>query len=413
MARSYVADVTVFDGRRVRRRQGVLIEGERVAWVGAHTRAPRGARTARAVDGVGRTLTPGLVDCHVHLNFDGRADFAAEAASMNTALAAIKGTVNASAHVLAGVTTVRDLGGLGTCELAEAIARGVVPGPRVVASGRALTVTGGHGHSVGFAREVDGADAIRRAVREEIKAGAAAIKVVVTGGVLTPGIGATFTAFTPGEIAAAVDEAHKWGRGTAAHAIGGEGVGLAVRAGIDSVEHCVQLTTAVAREMRERGTFRGPTLSAAFGMLEHPDDVPDYAIEKIRSVIADAERSHGVAVRAGVRHVCSTDAGTPFNPHGNASEELTRLVAWGMRPLDAMVAGTANGAELLRLPDVGVVRPGALADLVLYDESPVEDIAALGAPRTVWKGGEIVARRGELVAGRGGRVAGSGTRVRP
>ena len=390
---TYVADVTLFDGLRVRRRQGVLIEGDRIAWVGSHVRAPRAARSARAVDGTGRTLTPGLVDCHVHLNFDGSPDFAAEAAAMDLAFATIKATVNAAKHLEAGVTTVRDLGGLGTCELAGAIDRSVVPGPRLVAAGRALTVTGGHGHSVAFAREVDGADAVRRAVREEIKAGAKAIKVVATGGVLTPGIGATFTAFTPEEIGAAVDEAHSWGRGVAAHAIGAEGVTRSVQAGVDSVEHCVQLTRPTAALMAERGTFRGSTLSAVFGMLAHPAEVPDYAIEKISSVVDDAERAQAVAVRAKVRHVCSTDAGTPFNPHGSAPLELARMVAWGMRPLEVMIAGTSSGAELLRVPDVGQVRDGALADLVLYDANPVDDVHALQRPRTVWKGGEVVAGR--------------------
>jgi imidazolonepropionase-like amidohydrolase len=371
----------------------VLIDGDRIAWVGPHARAPREARNARAVDGSGRTLTPGLIDCHVHLNFDGEPDFAAEAAAMNLALAVIKATANVGKHLAAGVTTVRDLGGLGTCELAGAIERGVVPGPRLVAAGRALTVTGGHGHSVAFGREVDGADAVRRAVREEIKGGARAIKVVATGGVLTPGIGATFTAFTPEEIGAAVDEAHSWGRGVASHAIGGEGLTRSVRAGVDSVEHCVQLTEATARLMAERGTFRGPTLSALFGMIDHPEDVPDYAVEKIDSIIDDAERGNSLALRAGVRHVCSTDAGTPFNQHGGGPLELARMVAWGMRPLDAMIAGTSNGAELLRLPDVGEVRPGALADLALYDSNPVDDVAALRSPRVVWKGGRVVAGR--------------------
>ena len=128
-------------------------------------------------------------------------------------------------------------------------------------------------------------------------------------------------------------------------------------------------------------------------MIEHPAEVPDYALEKISSVIDDAERSQALSLRAGVRHVCSTDAGTPFNPHGSAPLELARLVAWGMRPLDAMVAATSNGAELLRVPDVGVVRAGALADLVLYDANPVDDIDALTSPRTVWKGGSVVAGR--------------------
>jgi imidazolonepropionase-like amidohydrolase len=143
--------------------------------------------------------------------------------------------------------------------------------------------------------------------------------------------------------------------------------------------------------MVERGTFRGPTLSAALGIAEHPAEVPAYAVEKITSVLDDAERSHALALRSKVRHVCSTDAGTPFNPHGGAPAELARMVAWGMRPLDAMIAGTSAGAELLRLPDVGSVRAGAQADLALYAANPVEDIEALRRPRAVWKGGELVA----------------------
>ncbi len=395
MAGFYVADVTLFDGAKVRRRHGVLVQEGRIAWVGPHARAPREAKAARAVDGAGRTLTPGLIDCHVHLCFDGIGDFAGEGARLlaSPMLAPIKAVRNAAKHLARGVTTVRDLGGIGTCELASAIEDGVVPGPRVVAAGRALTITGGHGHNVAFARQVDGADAVRKAVREEIRAGAAAIKVVATGGVLTPGIGATFTAFTPEELDAAVDEAHKWNRGVAAHAIGAEGVTQSVTAGVDSVEHCVQLTTASARRMAERGTFRGPTLCAAFGMIENPEGTPAYALEKISSVIDDAERSNGVALRAKVRHVCSTDAGTPFNEHGNAPLELQRMVAWGMAPLEAMIAGTANGAELLRVPDIGTVAEGMRADLALYDANPAEDIEALDAPRTVWKDGLVVAGR--------------------
>ena len=396
MAATYLAGVTLFDGRRVRRRQGVLVEGDRIAWVGPHGRAPREASRARAVDGVGTTLAPGLIDSHVHLSFDGSADFAGEAAALTVALAAIKGTVNLRKHLAAGVTTVRDLGGLGTCELAGAVDAGVVQGPRVVAAGRALTITGGHGHNVGFAREVDGAEALCRAVREEIKAGAKAIKLVATGGVLTPGIDATFTAFTVDELTAAVEEAHSWGRGVAAHAIGAEGIAQAVRAGVDSVEHCVQLTPATAREMASRGTFRGPTLSALTGIASN-DDVPEYARQKALALVDDARDSQRVAKRAGVRHVCSTDAGTPFNPHGNAANEVISMMAWGMSPLDAMVAATGNGAELLRLSDVGTVEVGKLADLVQYAANPLEEPETLRSPKNVWKGGRMVARGGKLL----------------
>ena len=382
----YLADATVFDGTRVRRHAGVLVREGRIDWVGPHARAPRDASRAREIDARGKTVAPGLIDCHVHLNFDGVANFAAEAAEMDEAMAAIKGTANLRRHLAAGVTTVRDLGGVGTCQLARAVEDAVVPGPRVVAAGRALTITGGHGHNIGIAREIDGADDARKAVREQMRAGARAIKVIATGGVLTPGITATFTAMTPDEIGAAVDEAHTWNVGVAAHAIGAAGITRAVGAGVDSVEHCVQLDAPTAKEMASRGTFRGPTLSALLGIADGTD-VPDYAKDKATALVDDARAGHRTALRAKVRHVCSTDAGTPFNPHGNAPNELVRMVEWGMRPLDAMIAATVNGAELLRLADVGRIAPGFVADLVLYDADPVQDIGAVRRPRTVWRAG--------------------------
>jgi imidazolonepropionase-like amidohydrolase len=389
----YVADVTVFDGARVRNHQGVLVRGERIAWVGAHARAPREASSVREVDGAGRTLTPGLIDCHVHLSMDGSADFAGEADGLTPTVAAIKGTMNLRRHLAAGVTSVRDLGGPAACDLARAVDAGTIPGPRVIAAGLALTITGGHGHNVAFAREVDGPDAVRRAVRQEIRGGATAIKVVATGGVLTPGIDATFTAFTPEEIGAAVDEAHSWGRRVAAHAIGAPGVLGAVMAGVDSVEHCNQLTAEAAREMVERGTFRGPTLCAVRGIVDHPASVPDYAVAKASAIHDDSMHSLRRAVRAKVRHAVSTDAGTPFNPHGSAGREVAYLVDWGMSPLQAMVAATANGAENLGLAEVGHVREGYRADLALWEANPAEDPVALARPRVVWKDGVKVELR--------------------
>ena len=386
----YVANASVFDGRTVATKRGVLVSEGRIAWVGAHARAPRSARAAEAIDGTGRTLTPGLVDCHVHLQFDGSADFEAESRAITPALGALKAAANARRHLESGVTTVRDLGGLDavSCEVGRAIADGLIPGPHVLAAGRALTVTGGHGHNVGFARQVDGADAVRKAVREEIRAGATAIKVVATGGVLTPGIGATFTAFTPEELEAAVDEAHSWGRTVAAHAIGAEGILAAVRAGVDSIEHGNQITPLIAKEMKARGTFRSPTICALRGIIDHADVVPAYAVDKARSLEAESIASHRRAVRAGVAHVCGTDAGTPFNPHGNAPREVGYMVDWGMTPLQSLRAATANGARLLGLDDIGTIEEGKRADLVLYEGDPLEDLFLLLRPTLVLVGGE-------------------------
>src|SRR6476661_7820702 len=327
MAGSYFADVSVFDGARVRAHHGVLVDRDRIVWVGPHARAPREARSAREIAGTGRSLTPGLIDCHVHLCFDGGADFAGEAVGLTPALGAIKGTVNARKHLANGVTTVRDLGGVGIIELARVIEAGTVPGPRVIPAGSALTITGGHGHNIGIARQVDGADAVRSAVREEIRAGALAIKLVATGGVLTPGIGATFTAFTKEELTAAIDEAHAWDRGVAAHAIGAEGILRAVIAGVDTVEHCVQVTPRIAKEMAARGTFRGPTISALMGIAGNEGKAPAYAVTKAKALVEEAKAGHRRAIRA---------------------------------------------------------------DLVLYDTDPIEDPTTLRDVRAVWKDGARV-----------------------
>ncbi|MGZ8603273.1 MAG: amidohydrolase family protein [Actinomycetota bacterium] len=390
---TYVANVTLFDGRAMRTKAGVLVGDGHVTWVGAHARAPRIAQAAEEVDGSGRTLTPGLIDAHVHLCFDGAADFAAEARDMPTgAAAAIKAVRNAARTLEHGVTTVRDLGGPADAaiQVARGVERGLIPGPRILAAGRALTITGGHGHNVGIAVEVDGPDAVRAAVRGEIRAGATVIKLIATGGVLTPGIAHDFTAFTQEELDAAVDEAHSWGRVVGAHAIGPEGIARAIRAGVDSIEHGSMLTAEDARMMKERGTFHVPTISAIRGIVEHADEVPAYAVEKATTLAGLARDAFRRSVRAGVPIACGTDAGTPFNPHGNTTLEIVRMVEWGLTPLKAMRAATTGAASLLRLPDVGRVAEGAVADLVLYDENPLEHIETVRKPALVMKGGATI-----------------------
>ena len=391
---TYVSNVTLFDGLTLKQRAGVLVDEGRVAWVGAHARAPRSARDADEIDGRGRTLTPGLIDCHVHLCFDGGADFAGESREMTTdAVATVKAVRNTARTLGYGVTTVRDLGGRGdsVIQVGLGVERGLIAGPRILAAGHALTITGGHGHSVGFAREVDGPDGLRRAVREEIRAGATAIKLVATGGVLTPGITHDFTAFTQEELDAAVDEAHSWGRVVGAHAIGPEGIIRAVRAGVDSIEHGSMLSAEGARLMKERGAFHVPTISAIRGIVDHADEVPAYAVEKATALVEVAREGFRRSLRGGVRIACGTDAGTPFNPHGNTLFEIVRMVEWGMTPLQAMRAATSSAAALLRLDGVGVVAEGAAADLVLFGSNPLEEIEAVLEPALVIKGGAIVA----------------------
>jgi imidazolonepropionase-like amidohydrolase len=331
---TYVANVTLFDGRTIRKRQGVLFGTEGIEWVGAHARAPKGASGAREVVGAGKTLMPGLIDVHVHLQFDGSADFEKESKELTTpGHAAIKAVVNAKRNLDAGVTSVRDLGGMGdaSIDVARAVAAGLIPGPRILAAGRALTVTGGHGHNIALSREVDGADAVRAAVREEIRGGASAIKLIATGGVLTPGIPASFSAFTAEELEAGVREAHERDLPVAAHAIGANGIRAAVLAGVDSIEHCNQLTAATAREMVARGTFRSPTICAVRGILDHADQVPEYAVEKAREIEADSKKSHRTAIRAG------------GGPRGGGARPPPPPPPPRDEPFDTMCMGAASG----------------------------------------------------------------------
>jgi imidazolonepropionase-like amidohydrolase len=385
---TYFRDIALFDGRTVRQRAGILVSEGTVLWVGPHRRAPRRAAAAEEVDGEGRTITPGLIDCHVHLCFDGSPDFVAEA-RVTEAYAAVKCLGNAARQVAAGVTTVRDLGGIGAvvCDVALAIDEGRAPGPRVVASGQALTISGGHGWN-SFARQVDGPDGVRKAVREQVRSGARSIKIVATGGVLTPGVSVDFTAFTAQEVDAAADESHKWGVPIAAHAIGRTGIEHCVRAGIDSIEHGAMIDASIAREMAERGTFHVPTINALMGIVGHAEDVPEYAVEKGKQIMGLARDSFRRSIRWGVRHACGTDAGTPHNPHGSAPKEIIRMIEWGMTPLKALRAATANAAELLRAPDVGTLEEGKAADLVMWRGDPIEDPSLLLYPVLVMKGGE-------------------------
>ena len=389
---TYVANVTLFDGVRIRPHAGVLVREGRIEWVGPHARAPRDTNAAEHVDGAGRTLTPGLIDCHVHLCFDGSPDFVAEARTTEP-YAAVKCVANAARHLRHGVTTVRDLGGFRDVpsDVARAIADGRVPGPLVVASGTAITVTGGHGWNT-FARQTDGADGMRIAVREQIRGGARSIKIVATGGVLTPSIPVDFTAFTREEVEAAVDEAHKWGVPIAAHAIGRTGIAYCVAAGIDSIEHGCQIDTEIAKQMRANGAFHVPTIAALAGITGHPEDVPAYAVAKGKQVWDMAQDAFKRSIRNGVRIACGTDAGTPHNPHGSAPREIVSMVEWGLTPLKALVAATSNAAVLLRVDDrTGSISEGLAADMVLYEGNPIDDPTVLLTPGTVWKDGVVVA----------------------
>ncbi len=358
------------------RGRSVVVEKGVITAVVDDARAPRG----NGVDLAGHTLLPGLINCHVHLCLGAEADPVRPLRDEPLGLTAIKALLRARETARAGVTTVRDLGGREYVELAarRAIQEGLIAGPRIVAAGRPVCMTGGHGHWLG--READGPDDARKAVREQLKAGADVIKIIATGGVLTPGVEPGSPQMTFEEMRAAIEEARKAGRRTAAHAMASTGISEAIAAGITSIEHGVYLTEEIVAHMRRDGTFLVPTLNApaaiATGGLAA--GIPEYMVRKSEQVVPPHVASFQLAHRAGVRIAAGADSGTPLNFHGSLLPELTLMVKYGMTPLEVIRAATVTAADCLGLGEVtGRVAPGYAADLIAVAGDPAERIETL------------------------------------
>lgn len=364
----------------------VVIEDGRISMIG---NAPDDAD--RELDVSGQFVAPGLIDAHVHLMMDGRAD-PSTIGGESESMAAYRAAANLDAALSAGVTTVRDLGAPGTLALdaARAVAEGVVDGPSVVACGENVVMTGGHGHW--FGREADGRAEVKKAVREQLKRGADVIKCMATGGVLTEGAVTGAPELDSEELDALVEVANAKHVPTAAHAHGTAGIKNAARAGISSVEHGTFMDREAAELLAERGTYWVPTAKALHGIVDNGIEagVPEFAVTKATEAADAFDDAFEHALDAGVQIAMGTDAGTPFNFHGNIPEELELLVEHGLSPEHALEAATVNAADLLGLEDVGLVAPDNRADLVVLDEHPFESVRTWQRPVNVLKSGDIV-----------------------
>lgn len=380
----------VFDGRgALLENHGVLLDGRRIARVAPL--AEFAGWSGPVADTTGATLLPGLIDCHVHLVYTGSPDPRGTLAKMTTGQIVLTMLANAQTTLRGGVTAIRDCGGKDHLEFSvrDAIAQGVFQGPTIRAAGRMICMTGGHGNSL--ARIADGCDEVVKAVREQVHAGCDLVKMMATGGVMTPGVHPEDAHYSAEEMLAGVREAKRFRRGTASHAQGAEGILNAVRAGIDSIEHGIFMDERCLEEMLAAGTYLVPTAAAVRNILANAGNgVPAYAVEKAARVAERHKLSFQMYHRAGGRIAMGTDAGTPCNPHGENARELQYMVDWGMSPTDALVAATLRGAELMRLPDRGVLAEGHAADLLLVRGNPAEDIACAADPANhlaVWKDG--------------------------
>ena len=347
------------------------------------------------VDTAGATILPGLFDCHVHLVYDGAADPFARMDKMSDAEVTLLALQNAQRNLRGGVTSVRDCGGKDYLEFAvrDACNTKLFSGPTIRAAGRMICMTGGHGNRIG--RIADGVDEVVKAVREQVHAGSDLIKIMATGGVMTPGVNPEDAHYSAEEIAAGVAEGTRFHKPSASHAQGRDGILNAVRGGIDSIEHGIFMDDRCVEEMVERGTYLVPTLAALRNILRNRDrGIAAYVVEKSERVSESHRKSIQMFYQAGGKLAMGTDAGTPFNYHGENALELRYMVDVGIAPSDAIAAATSNAADLNRLPDRGRIKDGAAADILIVTGNPLDDIDAVADRanhRAVYKDGELVA----------------------
>ena len=357
----------------------VVIRNDRFAAVGSprEVTVPRGASM---IDGRGLTLLPGLIDCHVHLCLGGEADVVAAVEQDSPSLTLLKAARYARQTLEAGVTTVRDVGSRdhSIVSLKRAIDQRLLPGPRIVGAGLAICMIGGHARFIG--REVAGPEQVRTVAREQIAAGAEVIKVIASGGVLTPGTAPDQAQMTAEELTAAVEVARLAGKKVAAHAHGSSGMKNALQAGVHSIEHATLLDDEAGALLKRNGCYIVPTLSAlaTTAACRRGCGIPDSALDKAKAMMKRHHRSFKAAHRNGLLIAMGTDAGTPFNFHGDNAQELERMVALGMTPMEAICASTLEAARLIGLEDqVGTIERGRQADLILIDGNPLKHIELL------------------------------------
>ena len=407
---SLIHNGTIIDGngRSPLKNGAVLIRDNKIEQIGRKSdiRLPNG--DIQMIDAGGGHVLPGLIDSHIHFIFDGINLM--EAMTTPFSLNYYKAIDPMRRTLEAGITSVRDAGGA-DLGMKQAVEQGLIAGPRMQISVSVLTITGGHGDSwlpsgldFGLIPATpgrpsglcDGIPEVRKKVREVLRAGAEIIKVCSTGGVLSPTDHPEFTQFSQKELEVMVQEAaYRRGVKVMAHAQGAEGIKNAVRAGIHSIEHGIFVDDEAIELMLEHGTYLVPTLLAPLSVLEQAEatgNMPEWGVRKSREVIEIHSENIGEAFKAGVKIAMGTDAGVM--KHGTNLRELGLMCSVGMSPMDSIVATTKTAAECLGWEDkVGTLEAGKLADVIICQTDPLQDIRSLENVdniRLVMKDGRIV-----------------------
>ena len=374
----------------VKTQQTVVVDAGRITAIEPGYRKP--GATDRVIDLSQGTLLPGLFDMHVHLTSEYSKHSEIDEYKLNEADVAIDAVVYAQRTLLAGFTTVRDLGDeyRASIALRNAINAGKVPGPRIIAAGKAIATTGGHADPTnGWARKfpadpgpedgvINSVDDARKAVRQRYKDGSDTIKITATGGVLSIAKNGSNPQMTEEEIRAVVETARDYGFKVAAHAHGAEGIKRAIRGGVDSIEHGTFMDDEGMKLMKEHGTYYVPTLTAGQWVADQaqdPDFFPAIVRPKAQQVGPQIQKTFAKAYKAGVKIMFGTDTGV--SKHGENAREFRLMVEGGMPPMEAIRAATSVPAKFLDLEDTGSIAVGKLGELVGVPGDPLADISVM------------------------------------